>query len=370
VALYYDLIAYLQDKPQFLTIAFWGTVAMTVCVIIVLAYLVVFRISFLYTRYRRRRVEDAWNDAFRYLRAGEEPLSYPLLPRSDKPVFLEFWLENRKLADTRFAAMLDELAKRVALHHTITDILDPGKVEILPSKVWLQGIAIAAVEFVDRGETREVLLQTSKSDNLYLVVQACTVMARLKVKGFEKEIIQTMFRFPADAPEIFARVSQAGGSEVLHVMQPFLDRLPHHSIMNFISLAEESHDETLVPVLLFRLQRTQHQEEIAALLRTLSQFEQPGLREIIVPYLRHENLYVRIQAAKAMGHVGIEADIEALKPLLSESEWWLRYRAARAICRLCDLQWEKLEAIRSKLSDKFARDILQHAYEELDWCST
>lgn len=370
VTLYTDLTNYLQDKPDFLHFAFWGTVAMTFCILLALIFLCIFRINFIYTRFRRRLVEQAWTDAFRYLRAGEEPDSYPILSRADKSVFLEFWLENRELASPEFANLLDELARRVALHNTIIAILNPGKIEFLPSKVWLQGIAIAAIEYVDNENTRGSLLEMTKSENIYLVVQACTVLAKLRVKGFEKEIIQTMFRFPKDAPEIFSRVSQAGGSDVLHVMQPFLERLPHHTVMNFISLAEQSHDETLVPILLHRLRVAWINEEIAALIRALSRLNSPGLREAILPFLDYPDLYVRIQTAKAIGRLGTADDIQFLKPLLSDGEWWLRYRAARAICKLCELDWETLEELRASLSDKFARDIIMHAYEEMEWCST
>lgn len=368
--LYQNVTSYLQDKPDFLSYAVWGIVVMVILVLLALVYIFVFRLGFLISSFRRRRVEAEWNDVFRYLRTGEEPESYPPISRGEKPIFLEYWLENRELANERFGVMLDELARRTRLDKTIVQILDPGKFEVMPSKVWLQGIAIAAIEFVDTEDTREALLEMTKSENLFLVVQACTVSAKLRVKGYEKEIIQTMFRFPSDAPEIFARVSQAGGSDVLHFLQPFLDRMPHHTVMNFISLAEESHDDSLVPILLHRLQRTQQQEEIAAIIRTLGQFEFPGLRNAIVPYLEHPNLYVRIQAARAMGQVGQPDDIEKLKPLLSSSEWWLRYRTAQAICRLSKNEWQKLEALRASLKDAYAKDIIQHAYEEMDWCST
>jgi len=56
--------------------------------------------------------------------------------------------------------------------------------------------------------------------------------------------------------------------------------------------------------------------------------------------------------------------------MLSDGEWWLRYRAAQAICKLCKLDWETLKEISSGLTDQYARDIIKHAYEEMDWCST
>lgn len=370
MTLYTDLTIYLQDKPEFLQFSFWGTLILALFVLLALGYLIVFRLNFQFTRYRQRRVEQEWADSFRSLREGKEPSTYPILSRADKPVFLEHWLKHRELASPEFAHLLDLLAHRVALKNTILDILNPGRIEILPSRVWLQGIAIAAVEFINRKDTRNALLQMSESDNLFLVVQSCTVLAKLRIKGFEKKIIQSLFRFPADAPEIFARVSRAGGSDVLHVMQPFLDRLPHHTVMNFISLAEESRDNSLVPILLQRLRTAWSNEEIAALIRTLSRFEAPGLRDEIIPFLNYPDLYVRIQTAKAIGRVGTDADIEHLKPLLSEKDWWLRYRAARAICKLCALDWESLENLRNSLSDKFARDIIKHAYQEMDWCLT
>lgn len=365
-----DILQYLQDKPTFLILAFWGCVILGAGIAVTLVYLIVFRLNYLFARYRRRRVESEWSEVFRYLRKGEEPPKLPALARGEKAYFLEFWLENRHMAPKKFAEVLDTLAMRLNLDRTICQILSPGKLEILPSKVWLQGIAISAIEYINTEDTRTTLLEMAESENTYIVAQACSSLAKLRVRGYEREIIQTLFRFPADAPEIFARVSQAGGSDVLHIMQPFLDRLPQHTIMNFISLAEESKDESLLNVLLYRLRRTKNEEEIAALLRTIGRFSNKNLRDAVVPFMSHPRTYIRIQAAKALGRVGIKDDIHLLIPLLSDPDWWMRYRAARAIVKLSNLDWEYLDDLRSTLHDSFARDIIKHAYEEMDWCWT
>lgn len=365
-----DITFYLQDKPLFLHLAFWGSGLLLLAILGVMAYLFVFRINFLIARFRRRRVEQEWLDVFRLLKKGEEPAQLPRLARGEKVFFLELWLEHRKLADDHYGRYLDALARRVALQNTIVSILRPGKLEILPSKIWLQGIAIAAVEYIDTEQTREMLLEMTESDNTYVVVNACASLAKLKVPGYEREIIQTMFRFPADAPEIFARVSQAGGSDVLHIMLPFLDRLPRHTVMNFISLAESSDDESLIEVLLYRLKRTTQEEEIAAILRCIGRFDQDGLREAVLPFLEHSSTYIRIQAAKAIGRLGTTRDIRLLVPLLSDPDWWMRYRAARAIVKLSNQNWDALAKLQSELHDQYAKDIILHAYEEMDWCWT
>lgn len=364
-----SMTAYFQDRPEFLQLAFRGCLLMIALIIMVLFYLVISRLNYLLNRFRHRQVEDAWQETFRCLRVGEEPASFPAMSRGEKPIFLELWLETRKLATANFAQALDELARRTALDKTVTNILHPGKLEILPRKVWLQSLAITAIEYIDTEETREALKEMTEVDNLYLVVQACTCMTKKRMEGYQKKIIQALFRFPADAPEIFARVSQAGGSDVLHIMQPFLDRLPHHTIMNFISLAEGANDDSLVPMLLYRLRRASEVEEISALIRAVSRLHYRGLREAVLPFLEHPNLYVRIQAAKAMGRVGTRDDIIRLEPLLSDNDWWLRYRAARAICKLSGNDWNFLQQLINRQKDQFARDIVKHAHEELQWHS-
>jgi HEAT repeat protein len=55
-----------------------------------------------------------------------------------------------------------------------------------------------------------------------------------------------------------------------------------------------------------------------------------------------------------------------LIPLLSDKEWWVRYRAAQALSRLPSMRSPRLKSIQAKQRDPFARDMLAQVIAEIE----
>ena len=55
---------------------------------------------------------------------------------------------------------------------------------------------------------------------------------------------------------------------------------------------------------------------------------------------------------------------ERLCRALSDPQWWVRYRAAQALCALPRADLAKLQALTQQLTDRFAADILRQALAE------
>lgn len=365
-----EAISYLDSQPSFFTFLFWTSLVLAGLLTLTYLYLLISRINHEYVKFRKLQVVADWQQIFNAVRKGEEPLRLPPTSRSNRKYLLELWLEERAISGKRNAAALDELASRMHLAETICNILRPGKMELLPQQVWLHALAINAARHIDTVNTRKAVHFHANSDNLFLAAQACACLASNKIDGYEKAIMGIMFRFPGNIPDIFDEVSKAGGADVLLVVQPLLDRLPHHTRMNFISLAANSGDERLVPLLKDRLQVTNSEEEIAAILRLLGKVGDSSEVSLIETFLEHPTTFVRIQAVRAIGRLAQEYDVQKLIPLLSDSEWWLRYRTARALMKLLDGDMETFENIQRNVTDNFAKQIINHAREEIDWCAT
>jgi hypothetical protein len=62
--------------------------------------------------------------------------------------------------------------------------------------------------------------------------------------------------------------------------------------------------------------------------------------------------------------MGRPEDAGRLEKLLGDEEWWVRYRAAKAVVRLPRMSALDLEQIRRRLQDQYARDILGQAMAE------
>lgn len=108
--------------------------------------------------------------------------------------------------------------------------------------------------------------------------------------------------------------------------------------------------------------RSSHDPEVlAASLRLLRSAEDlPVVRECIA----HDDWRVRLQAASALGRIGGPDDDQLLIPLLSDRQWWVRYRAAQALAQLPAMGAAKLKSIRTAQVNPFAQDILAHVMAE------
>jgi HEAT repeats len=78
----------------------------------------------------------------------------------------------------------------------------------------------------------------------------------------------------------------------------------------------------------------------------------------------HNAWPVRNQAAVALGRLGQPGDEGLLLQLLMDSQWWVRYRAARALADLPFLPRAQLAAQVASLPDRYARDMAQQVFAE------
>jgi len=73
---------------------------------------------------------------------------------------------------------------------------------------------------------------------------------------------------------------------------------------------------------------------------------------------------VRQSLAVAYGHLGGLAETETVTRLMCDKVWWVRYRAGQALLNLKGMTADRLEAVRSHLTDAYARDMLAHVSAE------
>jgi hypothetical protein len=98
----------------------------------------------------------------------------------------------------------------------------------------------------------------------------------------------------------------------------------------------------------------------AALLVLLEPSELPDLRH----YASSPAAEVRKSLALAIGNLGDLAETELLMQLMGDGVWWVRYRAAQALLKLRGMTTEGIEAVRVRLIDPYALDMLKHVRAE------
>lgn len=121
---------------------------------------------------------------------------------------------------------------------------------------------------------------------------------------------------------------------------------------------------TLAPALLLPyLQAAQPMDILIGAIR-LSRTEDDV--QAIRALVAHPDWQVRTQVAVALGRLGDRSDTERLKPLLMDTQWWVRYRAAQALFSLPGLSRVQAAELIEGLPDKYAHDIGHQVLAELD----
>ena len=115
------------------------------------------------------------------------------------------------------------------------------------------------------------------------------------------------------------------------------------------------------PIIRAQLGATDNEEMISTCLQVITNHAD---LDCVRPLLAHPRWHLRMQAAVTMGRLGVPSDEQRLIELLSDRQWWVRYRAARALVSLAFVGGEHMRAIQQAQSDAFARDIIEQVLAE------
>lgn len=361
------ITGYLESSPPVIATVFWISCILVGFILLLVSGIFVCQVRRANQSRIVKTVRERWGPVLRAARDGK-PYKLPHLKHSHLPQLLELWIQHRQLAQNESGERLDILGRNIKLERIVKDILQPSVMASAQKPVWQTNMALSAVKWLNHQTLLRYVYEAADSPNLNVAVSACRCLTRLRAPDYEQEVISLLFRFPQHSAYIASELSQADAAEILHLMEPFIDDMPSAMATHFMSLAEKSSDTDLLPLLLRRLQKTTEGREVAILIRTLGRMGDSSHRNILIRYLQDSRYYIRIQAIKSLGRIGVAEDTGLLIPFLSDREWWVRYRAARAIIRLLKRDAEAVEKLGKSLQDRFARDILNHAVTEMNWC--
>jgi HEAT repeats len=115
------------------------------------------------------------------------------------------------------------------------------------------------------------------------------------------------------------------------------------------------------PIIRAALQTVIDEPLISACLQVISN---PADLDCVRPLLSHVRWHIRMQSAVTLGRLGAPGDEQPLIALLSDQQWWVRYRAARALLNLEFVGSERLRAIQRTQADPFAQGIIGQVLAE------
>jgi HEAT repeat protein len=160
---------------------------------------------------------------------------------------------------------------------------------------------------------------------------------------------------------VLGMLSDLGADVVSRPLTEAALALPPDTAHRLVQYFTVAHVADAVPVVRTIIGRTRNVECLAACLRAFADVDH---LDTVRDYLRHPAWQVRVQAVNVLGRLGASDDGKAILPLLSDSEWWVRYRAAQALCALPGIELSDLRHLSAQHEDAFARDMLVHVLAE------
>jgi HEAT repeat protein len=319
---------------------------------------------------RRKKFLAVWQPIL--VNAVYSPTSdLPRLARRDLPEFLLLWNHLQESLLDESKDHLNQIGKALSIQHAALRLLRRGN------------LRERLVAIVTLGQLREraawdQLLTIAEREGVLLSLVAARALVMIDPTKAVPELIpllMTRADWPASrvanmlqiagADLISDQIANAALKAALEESEPDANGNSKTATRNsarLVGYLELAHNVAALPAARAIAELSHDPEVLAACLRLLNSAEDlPLIREC----LSHEDSRVRVQAAVALGRLGEDDDEERLVPLLSDKDWWVRYRAAQALSRLPHMREPKLKTIQAAQSNPFARDILAQVMAEV-----
>jgi HEAT repeat protein len=277
------------------------------------------------------------------------------LRRGSRTKLLREWCRFRTLVRGSSSMSLGLLAEELGLLRVARRLLQRRSV----SNKLLALQALGFLHDLDSWNEIETLLDHR---NITISITAATALAHINAKQAIGLIMPMIGKRPSWPRTQVGRILNLAGPDA--VTGPLCRAIkaadPDEAcrLLQFYESASMSDIDSLVAKLL--ISRTEPALIAAALKTVRGQLPNTTIAKLA----KHKVWFVRMQAASLLGRFGRREDYQILEPLLSDTEWWVRYRAAQAISKLPFLGPNALRKLRDRQKDPYARDILRQALAE------
>lgn len=308
---------------------------------------------------RRQLFNDQWRPFFALCSLGDGlPQPMPALPRGRQLWFLLQW--NRTQLQLRGAARERMNRALVALH------MDPHALALLNGRVRGKLIGLTCLrhlaDLAHWGAVQPLLMNR----NVVVSLAAAQTLIAMDATRAMQLILPAAVTRPDWALPRLASLCQQAGEQA--VTMPLL-----------IALAgsEDPRRERLIPLLVHgdprhaapwaraRLEEGAAPEQLQVALRCLCELADPRDRARLLRTVKHDNADVRLAALQALHKQARNDDIDLFLPLLGDSSWWVRQAAADSLATLPGVTPERLQALLTKVQDRYGQDALRRAIAEV-----
>jgi len=343
------------DSDAVYTFALWAGAAVAALSVLLVLAIFVLRAALVWRNRRQARFLARWRPLLMESLVVP-PRNLPALRGGDVLDCLLLWnhLQGSVRGDARErlngfarAAGLDRAARRLLTRHGSRRRL----------------LAIVTLGQLGEQDVRPVLRRLAEAAHPVLSLTAARALVQIDREA-AVPMLMPAFAARTDWPvNRVAAILREAGADV--ISKPLLDVLAASNpeqgarLLGFFELA---HPPVVMPAVCALLARRDTDDRLlGAALRALKDPQAlPSVRALTL----HPRWHIRMEAAKALGRLGLPEDLPRLERLLADPQWWVRYRTAQAIARLPFVRRADLEVMRDRQPDRYARDILAHVLAE------
>lgn len=302
---------------------------------------------------REARFRKRWEPVL-YGRMAGDAVPLPALARNERVLLLKLWLHV--LGYVRDEAMdgMADVAKELDFSRLALHLLESGA----PQE---RLIAMRVAAALRLSEAIELLKEKVEHARPHSSLEAASALLQISPAHGLAALRRLLIRIDW-APGALAGMLKAGGAGATGMLADLLATLPQGSGTPVLRLLALLDDYRAVPVLRERLRGNVNEQETSVILHALGKLGGAGERAATIGFLDHPGWLVRMQAATALGELGLPEDWERLRPLLEDSHWWVRYRAAQSLLKLGGP--EAVLRARAGSSDRYAIDMLHRVQAE------
>ncbi len=285
---------------------------------------------------RRRAVTETWRPLLAQC-VVEVPETLPPLNPRDHLVLLYLW--NHCYESIRGDARLNlkELARR-----TGTDQFAKHLLRTRPLRRRL--LAIVTLGHLQERSIWNDLTVMLQADNAFLSLVVAKALLNIDAQAAIPLLLPVISRRTDWSPLKVVAIFEAVGGDIAAdtIAKAACQAPPEIGARLIRHLAATQSQHGLPPLRTFLQQRLPSDDILAACLFLFGECSDPRDAETVRSHISHSTWYVRLQAASALGKMGIEKDEPLLIGLLDDEHWWVRYRAAEALSNLPWMTPERL----------------------------
>lgn len=336
------------------TVAVWTAVAAVILSAAILAQTMASRVLLARKARREARFRDRWR-AILLESVDTVPAHLPTVKPPDWYTFLALWNQFQESLRGGGQHRLKAVAIRLRMDVAARQLLQGGSVS-------QRLMAIVTLGQLGDHDSWGTLARLSAGEHPVLSLAAARSLILIDAgRAIDALLPALITRTDWPVSRLQLILGEAEPARITPSLVAAVDVTDAARLPRLLALLDCAQGRAAAGKILEVLRRTTDDEVVVACLKSA---HVPRERELLAGLTRHSSWQVRTQAARAFGMAAKAGDEKLLLSLLSDRVWWVRYRAAQALVRLPFLSREDLLRLRSKVADKFGKNMLDQVMAE------